>query len=175
MDAPSTAAPILFVDDDAMVLGMVKATLESEHLDVVTCSSPLQALALLPDRDFSVIISDHKMPEMMGLDFLVECQRLRPQASRILLTAVLNLATAVDAINRGEICRFVAKPWMKAELVAAIREAIKRHELALHHQALQAQALRINGELTAANRALQARIDELERRQGEPAHPVPAA
>ena len=52
------------------------------------------------------------MPEMMGLDFLIESRRLRPQASRILITAVLALPTIVDAINKGEIFRFVAKPWL---------------------------------------------------------------
>jgi len=168
MDTIPTQSSVLIVEDDPMVLAMVKATLESEHFGVVACSSPLRALKILPDRDFAVIISDHKMPEMMGLDFLVECQRLRPQASRILLTAVLDLATAVDAINRGEICRFIAKPWMKAELVAAIRDAIQRHDLATHNRALQAEALRLNEQLTAANRVLQARVDELERSRVQP-------
>jgi len=157
-----------------MVLSLIKLTLEGEHFDVVTCSSPVQALTLLPDREFAVIISDHKMPEMMGLDFLVECRRRRPQSSRILLTAVLDLVTAVDAINRGEICRFISKPWMKAELVSAVRDAIQRHELACQNLKLQAEASRRNEELIASNRALQARVAELERRPIQPAEPVPA-
>jgi DNA-binding NtrC family response regulator len=174
MDSPLNSSSVLIVEDDHMVLSTIKLTLESEHFDVVSSTSPIQALTLLPDRDFAVIISDHKMPEMMGLDFLVECRRLRPQSSRILLTAVLDLATAVDAINRGEICRFISKPWMKAELVSAVRDAIQRHELACQNQQLQAEACRLNQELTASNRALQARVAELERRPIQAAEALPA-
>jgi DNA-binding NtrC family response regulator len=158
-----------------MVLATLKVTLETEHYNVVACSSPLHALTLLPAQDFAVIVSDHKMPQMMGLDFLVECRRLRPLASRILLTAVLNLATAVDAINRGEICRFIAKPWLKAELVAALRDATQRHDLATHNQALQAEAIQLNLQLTAANQALAARVKELEQRPGKTARAASAA
>jgi DNA-binding NtrC family response regulator len=175
MEPTQTQPSVLLVEDDAMVLATLKVTLETELYDVVACSSPVQALKLLPERDFAVIISDHKMPEMMGLDFLVECRRIRPQASRILLTAVLNLAMAVDAINRGEICRFISKPWLRVELVAAVRDAIQRHDLASHNHALQAEAVRLNEQLTAANRALEARVNELERRGLQAADVVLAA
>jgi DNA-binding NtrC family response regulator len=174
MDSTPNPSSVLIVEDDHMVLATIKLTLESEHFDVVSCLSPRQALKLLADRDFAVIISDNKMPEMMGLDFLVECRRLRPQSSRILLTAVLDLPTALDAINRGEICRFISKPWITAELVSAVRGAIQRHELAGRNQRLRTEACRLNVELTASNRALQARVDELERRQIQDAEAVPA-
>src|SRR2546421_8413936 len=55
---------------------------------------------------------------MLGLEFLVESRRICPHASRILITAVLSLPTIVDAINKGEIFRFVAKPWLREELLA---------------------------------------------------------
>jgi DNA-binding NtrC family response regulator len=169
MESLVTPPTILIVDDDPMVLATLKVSLATEPYEVVVASSPIDALKLLPGTEFSVIISDQKMPRMTGLDFLVECRRLRPQASRILLTAVLNLATAVEAINRGEICRFIAKPWLRVELIAAVRDAMQRHDLATHNQALQAQALRLNEQLTLANRELKARIDELERRTATPA------
>ena len=69
--APGTGE-ILIVDDEPIVLSALQFTLEREGFHVTTCSSPLKALALLMDRPFSVIISDQRMPEMMGLDFLVE-------------------------------------------------------------------------------------------------------
>ena len=169
MEPAAIQPSILIVEDDAMVLATLKVTLEADNYHVVTSSSPRQALKLLPTHDFAVIISDHKMPEMMGLEFLVECRRICPQSSRILLTAVLNLPVAVDAINRGEICRFISKPWLRVELVAAVRDATQRHDLANHNHALQAEAVRLNEQLTAANRALEARIEELERRRIQPA------
>jgi DNA-binding NtrC family response regulator len=162
MEAPPNPPSVLIVDDDTMVLATLTVTLATEPYEVVACSSPIQALTLLPNRDFAVIISDQRMPKMLGLDFLVECRRLRPRASRILLTAVLDLTTAMDAINRGQICRFIAKPWLGAELVSAIRDAIQRHALATHHAALEAETMRLSEQLTKANRALESQQRELE-------------
>jgi response regulator RpfG family c-di-GMP phosphodiesterase len=128
----------------------------------VACASPLKALALVAERDFAVIISDQRMPEMLGLDFLVECRRLRPQSSRILITAVLSLDTIVDAINKGEILRFIAKPWLREELLATVRNGVQRYELVTQNDALQAETLRLNGELRDANASLEAKVQDLE-------------
>ena len=148
---------VLIVDDEQMVLVTLKVILEHEQFEVVTSPGPIQALRLVTERDFSVIISDHKMPEMMGLDFLAACRRLRPNSSRILLTAVLNLASVMDAIARGEICRFVSKPWLKEELVAAVRDAVQRHDLMTSNQALKTEASRLGELLAAASRELAAK------------------
>ena len=91
---------ILIVDDEAIVLSALKETLERAKYHVVACSSPRKALEVLKQQDFAVIISDQKMPEMLGLDFLIESRIYRPEASRILITAVLALPTIVDAINK---------------------------------------------------------------------------
>ena len=159
---PST---ILIVDDEPVVLAALQQTLERERFHVVACSSPTKALAILHDRDFAVIISDQKMPEMLGLDFLIESRRIRPHASRILITAVLSLPTIVDAINKGEIFRFVAKPWLREELIATVRNAVQRHELVTHNTALQAETQRLNSELTSANGALAAQVSDLEKQR----------
>ncbi|MEI7800878.1 MAG: response regulator, partial [Opitutaceae bacterium] len=85
---PATDQPaILVVDDEPFVLAALKQTLERENYHVVAVSSPLKALAILEERRFAVIISDQRMPEMLGLDFLVASKRLQPNTSRILITA----------------------------------------------------------------------------------------
>ena len=155
-------ATILVVDDEPVVLNALSFTLEREGFHVVACTSPLKALSILNDRDFAVIISDQRMPEMMGLDFLVESRRLRPYASRILITAVLALPTIVDAINRGEIFRFVAKPWLREELIATVRNAVQRHDLVTHNDQLRAEAQRLNEQLREANDQLQSKVRDLE-------------
>jgi response regulator RpfG family c-di-GMP phosphodiesterase len=166
---PSTAssipATILIVDDEPVVLAALQQTLERERFHVVACSSPTKALAILTERDFAVIISDQKMPEMLGLDFLIESRRIRPHASRILITAVLSLPTIVDAINKGEIFRFVAKPWLREELIATVRNAVQRHDLVTHNTVLQAETLRLNSQLTEANAALAAQVQDLEQQR----------
>ena len=159
---PST---ILIVDDEPVVLSALQQTLERERFHVVACSSPTKALAILNERDFAVIISDQKMPEMLGLDFLIESRRIRPYASRILITAVLSLPTIVDAINKGEIFRFVAKPWLREELIATVRNAVQRHELVTHNTVLQAETQRLNDQLTAANTALAGQVNDLEQQR----------
>lgn len=159
----STNPPtILVVDDEAIVLSALKETLERAGFHVVACNSPLKALTILEERDFAVIISDQRMPEMLGLDFLVQSRELRPKASRILITAVLALPTIVDAINRGEIFRFVAKPWLREELMATVRNAVQRHELITQNEALQNETLSLNAQLVAANADLEAKVRDLE-------------
>jgi response regulator RpfG family c-di-GMP phosphodiesterase len=171
MTEPATTATppaepmILIVDDEPVVLSALKATLEREHFHVVSCTSPLKALAILAERDFAVIISDQRMPEMMGLDFLIASRQLRPNASRILITAVLALPTIIAAINKGEIFRFIAKPWLREELIATVRNAVHRHELVTHNEELQARTLDLNGQLTTANAALEAKVRDLEQQR----------
>ena len=162
---PAPQPSLLIVDDEPVVLGALKETLERERFSVVACQCPLKALALLAERDFAVIISDQRMPGMLGLDFLVESRRLRPHASRILITAVLALPTIVDAINKGEIFRFVAKPWLREELIATVRNAVQRHELVTHNSELLRETASLNEKLTSANAALAAQVTSLEQQR----------
>ena len=160
----SSPGEILIVDDEPIVLNALKHTLEREGFHVTICTSPLKALAVLAERTFSVIISDQRMPEMTGLEFLVETRRICPNASRILITAVLALPTMVDAINKGEIFRFVAKPWLREELVATVRNAGQRNELLTRNEVLRTETHDLNIRLSAANSALEAKVRELEQR-----------
>jgi response regulator RpfG family c-di-GMP phosphodiesterase len=163
--APPATAEILIVDDEPVVLTALKVTLEREGFPVVACTSPVKALAVLKERNFAVIISDQRMPEMMGLDFLIESRRQRPNTSRILITAVLALPTIVDAINKGEIFRFIAKPWLREELIATVRNAVQRYELVTRNEVLQAETQNLNTQLREANSALEAQVKDLERQR----------
>ncbi len=162
MNENSPTPTILIVDDEPVVLGALKETLERERYHVVACSSPVKALAILAERQFAVIISDQRMPEMLGLDFLVESRKTHPNASRILITAVLALPTIVEAINKGEIFRFVAKPWLREELLATVRNAIQRHDLIVRNEVLQARSQQLNAQLTVVNGQLEEQVKVLQ-------------
>jgi len=164
MSAAERAQQILVVDDEPFVITLLKETLERERYEVVSCTSPLKALAILETQSFGVIISDQRMPEMTGLDFLIESRRLCPEASRILLTAAVSLSTVVDAINKGELFRFVAKPWLREELLATVRNAFQRHELLRRNDELLAQTQQLNAQLIAANAELGTQIQTLQQR-----------
>jgi response regulator RpfG family c-di-GMP phosphodiesterase len=155
------AQTLLIVDDEARILSALKETLERQGFHVVACSQPTKALELVRQRQFGVIVSDHLMPEMTGLEFLVECRRIQPLSTRILVTAVLSLPTIVEAINRGEIYRFIAKPWLREELIATMRNASNRYELLMQNEKLLNETSRLNQELTAANAALASQVQQL--------------
>ncbi len=167
MSLPETtpvAAPhrLLIVDDEQVVLAGLRETLVREGYEVVTAANPFAALDDLKRQNFSVIISDHQMPGVTGLEFLAQAKELQPNAARILITAVLSLDTVIDAINKGEIYRFIVKPWLREELLATVRNAVQRFELLDHNTVIRTRAMVMSRELTETNRALQeqlARID----------------
>jgi len=165
--ATITPPSLLIVDDEPIVLAALKETLEREKYHVVATTSALKALEILREREFAVIISDQRMPEMTGLDFLTECKKHQPHASRILITAVLSLPTIIDAINKGEIFRFIAKPWLREELTATIRNAYQRYELIIHNAQLTDETQHLNERLKAANAALEQKVRDLEAQKKE--------
>ena len=153
---------VLILDDDEIVLLAIKETLEREHYRIAAFHKPQAALQAIAERRFAVIISDHRMPEMTGLEFLDRCKELQPNASRILITGVLTLNTVVEAVNKGEIFRFLAKPWIREELLATVENASQRYALVETNEKLQADTLTLNEKLVATNAALEEKVRELQ-------------
>lgn len=152
--APACAHSILLVDDEPGVCEVLKQVLEREQYHVVAVTDPLLALAELQRREFSVIISDLQMPDLSGLELLAEARRFRPYASRILITAVLSLDAVVDAVNKGEIFRFIVKPWLQEEFIAAVQSGVQRCELLRQNADLQTATQVMNEQLVDLNRSL---------------------
>ncbi len=161
---------VLVLDDDDIVLLAIQETLERESYDVSAFTNPHEALKALSQNRYAVIISDHRMPEMTGLEFLDECKVIQPNASRILITGVLTLNTVVEAVNRGEIFRFLAKPWIREELLATVENATQRYTLVEANEKLQADTLDLNEKLVATNASLEDKIRELEEKASELDH-----
>ncbi len=159
--------PVLVVDDEEIILLALRETLAQEGYQVVTVNSPVEGLEKLKEQPFAVILSDQRMAEMTGLEFLAEAKKLQPSASRILITGVLTLKTVIDAVNKGEIFRFLAKPWIREELVATLRNAYQRYVLMEANERLQADTLKLNTQLQAANEELRRRIQEISQQKTE--------
>ena len=160
--SPSTEpAPILLLDDDRDLLETLNEQLKCEGYDVIACPSPDAALACMERRQFAAIISDQHMPGMTGLEFFGRVRKAQPDASRILITGILALDTVVGAINQGEIFRFLAKPWSRAELLATVENAVQRHRLIVDNNRLRADTLALNGQLEDANGKLVEKLNEL--------------
>ena len=135
---PPPGASILVVDDEEMVRQVLSETLTREGYQVSAAADAFQALELLGRTQFSVILSDNHMPRMHGLDLLARAREIQPHATRILITGVVDLETVLDAINRGELYRFIIKPWVREELLATLKNAVQRFDLILQNDALLA-------------------------------------
>ncbi len=154
----ATSHPILIVDDEESMLFTVQQTLQRAHHDCVVLANPLAALEEIKQRKFSVIISDQRMPELSGLELLALARQIQPYATRILMTGVLNLDTVVDAINKGEIFRFIIKPWLREEFLATIKNAVQRYDLICQNAHLQGATQSMNEQLVELNRSLEQQV-----------------
>lgn len=140
--------PVLVVDDEKDNLEAIKRLLRS-HYDVTTTDSPKEALELIRTQAFNVIISDQRMPEMTGVELLEKSKEVLPNTTRILLTGYTDIDSVIGAINRGNIYRYIAKPWDPDDLTLTLRQAN--------------EAYLLRQEVEQKNRALARSNDELKR------------
>ena len=159
--AENSVHSILVVDDEEIVLVALRETLQREGYQVATCPNAIEALRIVKERQFSAIITDQAMPMITGLEFLAQARQIQSDATRILITAVPKLDTVIDAINKGEIYRFVIKPWLREELLATVRNAIQRYELICKNLVLQATTLAMNEKLSKLNAQLEEKVAQV--------------
>lgn len=150
--------PILVVDDEAASLTLLQDELNDAGCKTIGFASPEQALEEIKKRKFSVILADQRMPGISGLEMLAQARELQPAASRILITGVLQLNTVIEAINKGEVFRFVVKPWLREELLATIKNGIHRYDLICRNEHLQQATQSMNEQLIGLNRSLEQQV-----------------
>lgn len=126
--AGNNKSKVLLVDDEEYVLHALKRLLLDEDYEVLTGLSGREGLELLKNNEVSVIVSDHRMPEMTGVDFLEKARLISPDTVRIILTGYADVTAAIDAINRGGAYKFITKPWDHDELIHVVSDAVKQHE-----------------------------------------------
>lgn len=158
---------ILVVDDEEAVLLSLRDTLAREGYQVTAVPDAVEALAQLKQHVFSVVITDQQMPVLTGLEFLGQVKLLQPDCTRILITAVLSLSTVIDAINKGEIYRFIVKPWLREELLVTVRNAVHRYELICRNQVLHATTLQMNEKLGRMNTELESQLGRIAEQKAE--------
>jgi len=127
------AAPtIVLIDDDEHVLAAAARLLRTSQLTVLPTTDIDQALEWLHTRDVAVLVTDFNMPRMDGLELISIARREQPSTVRVLMTGQNALETAIEAINRGEVFRYVNKPFEGAKFRAVVTDALTRHrELAI--------------------------------------------
>ncbi len=154
MDEP---IKILCVDDERNVLKALRRLfMDEDDYDILVAESGAEGLKTLEEEgDVRLVISDYRMPEMTGVEFLSKVYEKWPETIRIVLSGYADTASVVEAINLGQIYKFIPKPWNDEELKTAISTA-------LQHQDLQRQNNRLNDELQNKNQQLQDINEKLE-------------
>ena len=118
---------LLLVDDESSILSALKRILRGENYRILTATSGEEALALLALHPVGVIVSDQRMPKMSGTDLLAKVRLMHPRTIRIVLSGYTGLDSLTEAINQGEIYRYLTKPWQNEELIEVIRAAFRRY------------------------------------------------
>jgi len=135
--------PVLYVDDEVDNLRIFELTFRREF-SVLTAQSADEGLRILNENPVAVILSDHKMPGMTGVEFLSRVREIDEQAIRILVTAYGDASTLGSAINDGRIYRYVAKPWTPDDMRLTLRRAIERYALDRERDALLSELTLLN-------------------------------
>ncbi len=151
---------VLFVDDEAAILKSLKRLFLDDSFEVLTSTSPLEALKILQEKEIPVVISDQRMPEMIGTDFLQKVKEGWPDTVRMVLTGYADLEAALAAINQGNVYRFINKPWDNADLKLAVKNGITHYRLIAENKALFELTQQQNLLLTDFNQNLEEKVQK---------------
>ncbi len=146
---------ILVVDDEEAILETMSFTFEDDY-EVHTSNDPRRALDLIEAKGpFAVVLSDQRMPDMSGVEFVSEVWKRHPATVRIILTGFSDMDAIVQAINDGHVYAYIAKPWEPDQLRQVMKQAVEHYRLTVENE-------RLLHDLQTANRFLAAVIDELD-------------
>ncbi len=152
---------ILCVDDEKNVLNSLKRLFMDNDYEILTAESGAEGLDILRQEDgIQVILSDYRMPEMNGVDFLRAACEIKPDPVRIVLSGYADTATVVAAINEGQIYRFIPKPWNDDDLKLTIEHALERFYLRTKNRLLLDELQKANQKLQLVNERLEGTIAE---------------
>jgi response regulator RpfG family c-di-GMP phosphodiesterase len=142
---------ILCVDDEPHILNALKRLLRKESYHVLTADSVRRGLEILSERHVQLVISDQRMPEMTGVEFLQRVKDISSDTVRVILSGYADVALIVDSINKGEVFRFLTKPWNDDELRAAIRQCLAQYNIVRQNRTLHEQIQAQNRKLRQLN------------------------
>jgi len=133
---PEWLQSVLIVDDDPMTVEALLLTLEGLGLEVHTATSGTEALGVIEKTPLAVVICDHSLPDISGLEVLKQAMVLQPNTSRIAITGTANVGVAADLINIAHVSHFILKPWDYNVLVQAVQSSIEKFNLVRENRRL---------------------------------------
>jgi response regulator RpfG family c-di-GMP phosphodiesterase len=162
----AASVTLLFVDDEPNILSSLRRLFRPLGYRVLTAESGEEGLRVLAEERVDLVISDMRMPQMNGAQFLEQVRERSPYTIRMLLTGYADIASTIEAINKGQIFRYLAKPWEDNDIVLSVRHAVERQQLEREKLRLEALTHQQNEELKELNASLEekvrARTEELQ-------------
>lgn len=164
-DVPATPpadAPwrLLCVDDEPNILSALRRLFRQHGYQISVANSGAEGLQVLAAQPFDLVISDMRMPEMDGAQFLAQVRDRWPETVRILLTGYADITSTIDAINKGQIYRYVSKPWDDNDILLTVRQALERKALEREKARLETLTAQQNEELKDLNANLEPKVME---------------
>lgn len=154
-------AKILCVDDEKNVLKALERLFLDSDYEIITATSGAEGLDVLKNtEDVQIVMSDYRMPQMNGVDFLKEVYRHWPETVRMVLSGYADTVAIVEAINEGHIYKFIAKPWNDDDLKVTIANAVERYFLYKKNKELTEQLRTANEELQVINNNLEGLVEQ---------------
>lgn len=166
MHHPTAERTLLLVDDEENILSSLRRLLRRDAYTILTATSGKQGLEILASNRVDVIVSDQRMPAMTGVEFLHKAKDMCPDTVRLVLSGYTDLQSVTDAINEGDIYKFLTKPWDDAMLRANINEAFQRKLLGDENRRLSAELAGANDKLERINAQLKNVLADRERKLG---------
>ena len=151
-------ATLLFVDDEGNILSSLKRLFRPCGYRIFTAESGAQGLEIMQREAVDLVVSDMRMPEMSGAQFLEQVNARWPDTIRILLTGHAEIGATIDAINKGHIYRYISKPWEDNDIVLAIRQALHQRALESANRSLEELTRKQNEELKDLNANLEQKV-----------------
>ena len=151
---------VLFVDDETNILSSLSRLLRKEDYKLLTASGGREALVLLEKEFVHVVVSDQKMPDMRGTEFLQKVKELYPETIRVVLSGNADVNVVLESINKDEVYRYLPKPWNDEELKLAIRQCLMYYDLVQENRNLLHQVQTQNEELRKLNEDLENTVTE---------------
>ncbi|MFG6441240.1 HD domain-containing phosphohydrolase [Roseateles sp. LKC17W] len=159
MESTASDPPVvLFVDDEPSILSALRRLFRPQGYRILLAESGAAGLDLLRKENVDLVVSDMRMPEMDGATLLEKVREGWPAVGRILLTGYADIGSTVAAINRGQIHRYVAKPWDDRELVLCVQDGLERRRLEQENKALLRLTREQNDQLQTLNTSLTERV-----------------
>lgn len=148
------------MDDEVHVLNSLKRLFRKEDFTILTANGGKEGLSILEKQTVQLVVSDHRMPEMTGVEFLQRVKEQYPNTIRIVLSGYADAGAILGSINKGEVYRFLTKPWNDDDLKLTLRQCLEQYDLLEQNRNLLDQVQELRGTM-GQSKPVQQTLDKL--------------